>query len=601
MVNLITIDGAGHKVGHPITNRKEYFVARDSVENRKDFAAAQAGDDNAKRRLVQFNYNDQLPDGVLAGCSTTSSTFVIDIDCGDKEACKQIADRILKMVDQLGLMELSTTVHDGLHAVCRRHPGKTILENQIAFSMLTQTEMDSNAHDEQRVLFTGPTDKTLLYLDDRIFEEPLTVEQGKEEYLRLKEREENGEEDLPANYRKGEKHYRPWEQTTEKEPVDLTPAETATTTLPPPTNGDSEPSKEHNEEVTMLFDHQAIDYINTMLPEGAPKGQRHHTMLRLANDFIILFDNNELKVKQALMEVKWVKDVVKERGEKELDDVISSAKKLLKKRESESFYPVRPSKEMVGTIEELTHMSYDNLISPKSVMIGNKSVTEQQVEMLMRMGKQIKKFCAFFPLLKLMCHRRKLVNYVGALFVGAGFCTTLMTRCWYTFYPAPGKKCRLNSLIMLIGKFGGLKGFAVDLYDLLMEPIKLSDQKQIDLLNSWNKERDMNNGASKSSTSRPSNIYRCLPAETSAAAIREAEFNAKEVVDGEDWPLHVSIFDSELNNTLEQMKKAHMDAFRTLWLKSFHNELGGNLLKTASSPVGEFRIHFNFSRKFCAF
>ena len=595
MVNRITTDGAGHKVGHPITNRKEYFAARDSVENRRNFAAAQAGDDNAKRRLVQFNYNDQLPDGVLAGCCTVASTLAIDIDCGDKEACKQITDRILKMAEQLGLMELSTTVHDGLHAVCRRQPGKTILENQIAFSMLTRTEMDCNAHDQQRVLFTGPTDKTLLYLNDDLFEEPLTVEQGKEEYLRLKEREENGEEELPANYRKGEKHYRPWEQIAEKESAEATPAETDTTatTQTIPTNGDSDPSKEHNEEVTMLFDHPVLDYINTMLPEGAPKGQRHHTMLTLANSLIIMLDNNEQKVKKALMEVKWVRDVVKERGEKELDDVISSAKKLLKKRESESFYPVRPSKEMVTAIEELTHTSYDNLISPKSFMIGNKSVTEQQVEMLMRMGRQIKKFCAYFPLLKLMCHRRKLVNYVATLFVGAGFCTTLMTRCWYTFYPAPGRKCRLNSLIMLIGKFGGLKGFAVDLYDLLMEPVKKSDQEQIDQLNAWNKERDMNNGASKSSTARPSNIYRCLPAETSAAAIREVEFNAKEVIDGEDWPLHVSIFDSELNNTLDQMKKSHMDAFRTLWLKSFHNEWGGSLLKTSSSPVGEFRIHYN--------
>ena len=41
------------------------------------------------------------------------------------------------------------------------------------------------------------------------------------------------------------------------------------------------------------------------------------------------------------------------------------------------------------------------------------------------------------------------------------------------------------------------------------------------------------------------------------------------------------------------MKKSHMDAFRTLWLKGFHNEWGGSLLKTPSSPVGEFKIYFN--------
>lgn len=596
MVHLITTDGDGHKVARPINSRQEYFEIRNSESNRKNFLAARQGDNKAKMMLAQFNYNDQLPNGVLRGSNTSASTYCHDIDSRDEVECHEIAKKLLDMKEQLQLLELTVSPNWGLHAVCLREKGKTILENQIRLSLLTHSEMDSNAHDQQRVMFTGPADEeTLLYLDDRIFMESMTVEEGQEEYVRLKEREENGEEELPANYRKGEKHYRPWEQIAEKESAEATPAETDTTatTQPIPTNGDSEPSKEHNEEVTMLFNHPIVDYVNIMLPEGAPKGQRHHTMLTLANSLIIMLDNNEQKVKQALMEIKWVRDVVKERGEKELDDVISSAKKLLKKRESESFYPVRPSKEMVTAIEELTHTSYDNLISPKCVMIGNKSVTEQQVEMLMRMGRQIKKFCAFFPLLKLMCHRHKLVNYVAILFVGAGFCTTLMTRCWYTFYPAPGKKCRLNSLIMLIGKFGGLKGFAVDLYDLLMEPIKLSDQKQIDQLNAWNRERDMNNGASKSSTARPCNIYRCLPAESSAAGIREVEFNAKEVVDGEDWPLHVSIFDSELNNTLEQMKKSHMDAFRTLWLKSFHNEYGGSLLRTASSPVGEFRIHFN--------
>ena len=583
MVSLINVDGAGHKIGRPVTNREEYFEIRNRAENRKNFESAREGDNGAKRRLAQFNYNDQLPDGVLAGCCTAASTFAIDIDCGDKVACKQIADRILKIKELLNLLELTISPNWGLHGVCRRLPGLTILENQIRFSQLAQAEIDCNAHDQQRVLFTGPTDKTLLYLDDSIFEEPLTVVQGKEEYLRLKEREEKGEEELPANYRKGEKHYRPWEQT----------AETASTETEPVVDSEKEETQSLEAGEIMVYGHTVADYINTMLPEGAPKGHRHNTMLKLANDLIIMLDNNEQEVKQALMQAKWVRDVVKERGEKELDNVIDSAKKLLKKRESDSFYPVRPSKEMIMAIEELTRKSYSCLLNSKNVMLGGKSVTDQQVEMLMRMSNMIKKFNAFFPLLKLMCHRRKLVNYVATLFVGAGFCTTLMTRCWYTFYPTPRRKCRLNSLIMLIGKFGGLKGFAVELYDLLMEPIKKSDKAQIDLLNAWNAEREQNNGASKSSTARPSNIYRCLPAETSAAAIREVEFNAKEVIDGEEWPLHVSIFDSELNNTLDQMKKSHMDAFRTLWLKCFHNEYGGSLLKTASSPVGEFRIHFN--------
>ena len=46
-------------------------------------------------------------------------------------------------------------------------------------------------------------------------------------------------------------------------------------------------------------------------------------------------------------------------------------------------------------------------------------------------------------------------------------------------------------------------------------------------------------------------MYRALPPETSTAALREAEANAHETIDGEEWYDHCSIFDSELQNTLK--------------------------------------------------
>jgi hypothetical protein len=83
-----------------------------------------------------------------------------------------------------------------------------------------------------------------------------------------------------------------------------------------------------------------------------------------------------------------------------------------------------------------------------------------------------------------------------------------------------------------------------------------------------------------------------MPSETSAAAIREAEFNAKEIIDGEDWPLHVSHFNSELDDLIDQMKKGYMN-IEKLFLKGFHNEPDGAFLKSSSSMVGEYDVHFN--------
>ena len=57
--------------------------------------------------------------------------------------------------------------------------------------------------------------------------------------------------------------------------------------------------------------------------------------------------------------------------------------------------------------------------------------------------------------------------------------------------------------------------------------------------------------------------------------------------------MHVSVFDSELQNTLSQMKKGYMDALQTYWLKSFHAEKHGAYLKTSNAPIGETAVHFS--------
>jgi hypothetical protein len=52
----------------------------------------------------------------------------------------------------------------------------------------------------------------LLYLDDAIFTESLSVEESAAEFARLKEREKQGQEEVPAGAKKANKHYRPWEE-----------------------------------------------------------------------------------------------------------------------------------------------------------------------------------------------------------------------------------------------------------------------------------------------------------------------------------------------------------------------------------------------------
>ena len=212
MINLITIDGSGRKVARPVTNREEYLAQRNAPENVRNFQAARGGDKKAKARQVQYNYNDLLPDGVLKGCHHVASTFAHDIDCQSAEEQERIKQVLLGKKEEIGLLELSGSANYGLHAVCRRERGKTILENQVRLSMLTETEMDTSTHDEQRILYTGPaTPDNLFYLDDAIFEEQLSPEEAAEEFERLRERERQGQEEVPPGAKKANKHYKPWE------------------------------------------------------------------------------------------------------------------------------------------------------------------------------------------------------------------------------------------------------------------------------------------------------------------------------------------------------------------------------------------------------
>ena len=212
MVNEIYLDG-GRKKARPVTNRTDYMAQRNDPANAKNFYDARAGNEKSKGRQKQYNYSDLLPDGVLKGCCHTASTFPHDIDCNSPEEQERIKQILLEKKDDIGLLELSGSANYGLHAVCRREPGKTILECQVRVALLTHTEMDTSAHDQQRVLYTGPaTPDNLFYLDDAIFEEPLTIEESAEEYKRLKDREAQGLEDVPPEAKKANKHYRPWDE-----------------------------------------------------------------------------------------------------------------------------------------------------------------------------------------------------------------------------------------------------------------------------------------------------------------------------------------------------------------------------------------------------
>lgn len=211
---LIRVEN-GHKVARSITSEEEYKLIRGSYEQKANLRLAREGNDGAKRRLVQFNYSGHYPQGVVKGMKLPSRAFGFDLD--DKQDFEKAAKLMLQEPEKYGLLMLERSARQGGHAVCKREMGKTILENQVRIAKMLECEMDTSAHDINRVYFTTSADaEDLLYLSPDLFkdsyEEAAVAAEGKV----LEEREKYGQEELPPGAHKVNKHYKPWLENVEE-------------------------------------------------------------------------------------------------------------------------------------------------------------------------------------------------------------------------------------------------------------------------------------------------------------------------------------------------------------------------------------------------
>ena len=206
---LIKVEN-GHKVARPITSEEEYKQLRGSKEQKANLRQARAGSDAAKRRLIQFNYSGHYPNGVVKGMKLPSSAFGFDMD--EPEAFAKAAKLLLKEPSKYGLLMLERSARQGGHAVFEREKGKTILENQVRIATMLECEMDTSAHDINRVYFTTTSDdEDLLFLSPRLFQDAYDEAVVAAEAKVLEERERKGKEELNEGAHKANKHYKLWE------------------------------------------------------------------------------------------------------------------------------------------------------------------------------------------------------------------------------------------------------------------------------------------------------------------------------------------------------------------------------------------------------
>ena len=293
---------------------------------------------------------------------------------------------------------------------------------------------------------------------------------------------------------------------------------------------------------------------------GAPApGDRHRTMLQLALDLRYICDNQPDMVDRVLRLCGFVQDIIRERGDKEVSDIAHTAceRKLYKDI----------PKRMQGVLESVGIHGGNAPAAAKSV--GAVEVPyEQFAERLEPL------LCTPYAE---ACRGVSRANWLGAVFASGAMYCTLLTRCWYKHFD--GGIQRLNPQVLIIGHPASGKSFAKQLDDQIMCSMRAQDE-EVRLAETRYKQEQKKRGTSSKAQKQdalvePEGMIRYLPTKTSNNIFFRRLKRAKEMVNGEQLPLHLYMFDSELDSSISAQSGGAWIGKHDLELKAFHNELSG--------------------------
>ena len=293
---------------------------------------------------------------------------------------------------------------------------------------------------------------------------------------------------------------------------------------------------------------------------GAPAaGDRHRTMLQMALDLRYICDNQPDMVDRVLRMCGFVQDIIRERGDKEVSDIAHTAceRKLYKDI----------PKRMQGVLESVGIHGGNAPAAAKSV--GAVEVPyEQFAERLEPL------LCTPYAE---ACRGVSRANWLGAVFASGAMYCTLLTRCWYKHFD--GGIQRLNPQVLIIGHPASGKSFAKQLDDQIMCSMRAQDE-EVRLAETRYKQEQKKRGTSSKAQKQdalvePEGMIRYLPTKTSNNIFFRRLKRAKEMVNGEQLPLHLYMFDSELDSSISAQSGGAWIGKHDLELKAFHNELSG--------------------------
>ena len=523
----------------PVDEAQFFALVRATQWNEAIDKFRETADQQLKRRLPAFIFQSTFDEteskkGILGRWRKQAATrltglVVMDIDhVDDPQALFKKCTREPTLLCTLGILLVYITPSGkGLKIVFKaRQEWGNLIDNQHQMAKLLGVEVDESCKDASRMSFICK-ESDILYLDKELF--TYENKEFSERYTAL---------------------YRDGRSQATNENVKREVREV------------SEVKEDHDEEEKCYHGVSYKDICEAWQTAqgGAPApGDRHRTMLQLAGDLRYICDNCPEVVDRALRKCGFVQDIIRERGEQEVTDVARSAcdRKL---------YQQIP-KRMQGVLEGLGIHSQQSA-APASA-VGEPEVPYEQFAERLE------------PLLSApyaeACRGVSRNNWLGAVFASGAMYCTLLSRCWYQHYD--GAKQRMNPQVLIIGHPASGKSFAKHLDDQIMCSMRAQDQ-EVRLQETRYKQEQKKRGTSSKAQKQdalvePEGMIRYLPTKTSNNIFFRRLKRAKELVNGEQLPLHLYMFDSELDSSISAQSGGAWIGKHDLELKAFHNELSG--------------------------
>ena len=316
---------------------------------------------------------------------------------------------------------------------------------------------------------------------------------------------------------------------------------------------------------------------------GQPKaGDRHRNLLRLATHLRYITDNDPHLLATVLKESAVGREIVAERGEREIDDIASSACS----RQQYTVIPRRLQEVLAaaGLPSDSTE-GEGGIALPQAI---DYAMWWRRLEPLLQTSPGLREAVAELPDL----------HKLGGVLAAGAMLGTYLTRCWWEHFD--GKEYRLSFLVYIIGDAASGKSFVTRMDRLLMEPMKSADK----IGREWERQykEDMKKRAASSKNARSEApeqqhpVIRYVPSTISNAMLYRRLTDAVDdkVMDYDQQPIHLHCFtcEAELATALRAQQGSWAGKL-DLECKSFQNEEAGVDYANDQSVNGIIQVNWN--------